>query len=128
MESVERPLRTLHQIPMDDAEELTGVSRRTLSTAVRNEVGRSDAEVAAEYRDSGHDLHYGGEELHRRYPQLAGLHTALRLLVEAEEERWQAAHPDQAFAPLLEFTDEQLVLRREYERWVDAIAEGRISR
>lgn len=121
-------LRTLHRIQMDDAEDLTGVSRRTLSEAVRSDAARSDAEVAAEYRAYAYDLHYGGEELHRRYPQLAGLYEALKLLMEAESERWQAMHPKEPFAPLMDLTEEQKVLHEEYRRRVDAIADGRLPR
>lgn len=128
LDDVSPNLRTLHRIQMEDAEELTGVSRRTLSEAARAAAERSDAEVAAEYRAYGYDLHYGGEELHRRYPQLAGLHEAIKLLSSTQSERWLAEHPDEVFVPLLDFTEEQLVLKNEYERRVNAIAEGRIVR
>lgn len=128
LEDVTAHLRTLHRIQMDDAEDLTGVSRRTLSEAVRSDTERSDAEVATEYRDYSYDLHYSGEELHRRYPQLAGLYEAFVLLMRAEDERWEKEHPDEPFAPLNDFTEEQLVLKNEYERRVNAIAEGRVPR
>lgn len=128
LEDVEPGISTIHRIQMDDAEDLTGVSRRTLSEAVRSETERSDADVATEYRNYSYDLHYGGEELHRRYPQLAGLYEAFMLLTRAESERWEKEHPDGSFAPLTDFTEEQLVLKNEYERRVNAIADGRVPR
>ncbi|MGW3197158.1 hypothetical protein ACWDBD_21720 [Streptomyces sp. NPDC001118] len=121
-------LRGHHRVQMDDAEDLTGISRRTLSDAVRNDTGRSDAEVAGEYRAYAYDLHYGGEELHRRYPQLAGLWEALKLLTDAQYERWRKDHPDELFEPLLDFTEEQLVLHEEYQRRVEAIRDRRPPR
>lgn len=128
LEGAAPEMRSNHRIQMDDAEELAGVSRRTLSEAARDGAERSDAEVAAEYRDYAYDLHYGGEELHRRYPRLAGLHDALLLLMEAESARWEAEHPDDPFGAPLALTEEQAVLRNEYERRVNAIAEGRTLR
>ncbi|MFF5265468.1 hypothetical protein ACFY4C_41875 [Actinomadura viridis] len=114
-----------HRIQMDDAEELTGLSRRTLSEAVGKTDVRSDAELAIEYQSYDYDLYYGGEELHRRYPQLAALYEARMLLAKAESERWHEEHPNESGFGPVEPTQGQLVLQDEYRRRVSAIAEGR---
>ncbi|NED31139.1 hypothetical protein [Streptomyces sp. SID8499] len=120
-------VRASYRLQLAAAEELTGVSRRTLSDATRTRpTERSDAAVAAEHRDYGYAMHRGGEDLHRRYPHLAGLHNALMLLDEVQRKRWLAEHPEAASPPLsLDYSADQWALKNEYERQVNAIAEGR---
>ncbi|MFF2226900.1 hypothetical protein ACFVV7_26700 [Streptomyces globisporus] len=119
--------RNLWRMDMEQAESHTGLSRRTLSTALADDSARSDAQVAAEYRAYGYDEHHGQAELHRRYPHLAGLHEAGRLLSRhsLQTESEQDLDSLLGFGPegLEESTQEQL-LRQEYRRQVDAIADG----
>lgn len=115
--------RTSPKIGMDDAQELTGLSRRTLSEAASTPpTSEADRELAARYRDYGYDLEEGGDELHRRYPRLAGLYEARMLLWREQTERWEAEHPDELFQPDLGVPAGVDCLEREYRRQVDAIA------
>ena len=134
----QKELGTSNKIDMEDAEQLTGVSRRTLSGAAGADYpgGRdprsmlwkdlSDRDLAAAVRDGADDGYGAEEELHRRYPVLAGLRLARHAVHEAARDRWSQAHPDELFEPL----DPDLGpawddLRRTYTAWVHAIAEGR---
>lgn len=118
------------RIPMDHAEEWTGMSRRTLSDAVGNPREMSDRELAAEYRAYGYDEHHGGAELHRRYPRLAGLYEAIMLLWRDQSDREEQELGDDADIFTILGTHEVTappgvdVLKREYARRVDAIADG----
>ncbi|MFD3889967.1 hypothetical protein [Streptomyces microflavus] len=119
--------RRLWKMGMEQAESHTGLSRRTLSTALADDSARSDAQVAAEYRAYGYDEHHGQAELHRRYPHLAGLDEARKLLshhsLQAESE--QGLDSMMGFGPQgLEESVQERLLRQEYYRQVDAIADG----
>lgn len=133
-------LGTDHKIVMDDAEDLTGVTRRTLSTAAGTVyppggkdprtlalANLSDQDLADTYRSYGYDLHYGGHVLHRRYPLLAGLDLALQIVRRGARERWQEEHPDAGlFDEPLDLTqpaDRDITLA--YRACVDAIADGK---
>ncbi|MFI2318415.1 hypothetical protein AMK17_37770 [Streptomyces sp. CB00072] len=114
------------RMDMEQAETLTGMTRRTLSTAVADDSARSDAEVASEYRAYRYDEHHGGEELHRRYPHLAGLHQARRLLSKEILRKYEEAHPEDLLGFDLDpgLSAEEQLLLDEYERQVDAIADS----
>jgi hypothetical protein len=90
---------------------------------------RTAASLAAEHRDYGYDLDHGGRELHRLHPELSGLYQARMLLWKAAAEKWEEGHPDAVFGSLDMPVDEAPVghdlLVEEYERRVNAIAEGR---
>lgn len=115
-----------YKLDMEQGETLTFVSRRTLSTAIADTSRISDQELAQQYRDYRYDLHYGGYELHRRYPWLAGMHDARMAL-------WEAQTDDQSDEQVLaEFMAPARivappggdVLKALYESAVNAIADG----
>jgi hypothetical protein len=110
------------KVAMDEAASHTMVTRRTLSAAIGDtDTGRaSDQELAAKYRDYGYDLFYGGYELHRRYPWLAGVHAARTALLNAVEEET----PDELWSLDTELPPGYDVLDKLYRDMVDAIAEG----
>lgn len=119
-----------YRIDMEQGEGLTEVSRRTLSTAIANPGRISDQELAQQYRDYGYDMHYGGYELHRRYPWLAGMHAAHMALwgaqIDAEADKQSI---EDLLAPVSEIVvpPGADVLKRLYESAVDVIADGEAS-
>ncbi|MFB7435255.1 hypothetical protein ACFCZ5_28380 [Streptomyces microflavus] len=117
--------RHLWRMDMEQAESHTGLSRRTLSTALADDSARSDAQVAAEYRAYGYDEHHGQAELHRRYPHLAGLHEAMQLLGRHSLQIQSEQHPEDLFGfEELEESVQEGLLRQEYRRQVDTIADS----
>lgn len=119
--------RNSWRVDMEQAEYHTGLSRRTLSTALADDSARSDAQVAEEYRAYGYDEHHGQAELHRRYPHLAGLHQARNLLSRhsLQTESEQGLDGMLGFGPEgMEESAQEKLLRQEYHRQVDAIADG----
>ncbi|WP_275466338.1 hypothetical protein [Streptomyces noursei] len=126
------------KIDMEDAEHLTGVTRRTLSGAAGADYpgGRnlhcmpwqdlSDRDLAAAVRDSADDGYDAEEELHRRYPVLAGLTLARKAVHDAAVDRWRDDHPDELFEPLeAGLPPAWDDITRVYTAWIRAIAEGR---
>ena len=97
--------------------------------ALASSTTRSAADLAAEHRDYAYDLDHGGRELHRLHPELSGLYQARMLLWKAAAEKWEEEHPDAMFGSLDMPVDDAPVgldfLVKEYERRVDAIAEGK---
>lgn len=90
---------------------------------------RSAADLAAEHRDYAYDLDHGGRELHRLHPELSGLYRARMLLWKAATEKWEEENPDALFGmsdtPVQEAPVGLDFLVKEYERRVNAIAEGK---
>lgn len=85
---------------------------------------RSAANRAAEHRAYAYDLDHGGRDLHRLHPELSGLYQARMLLWRAAAERREADHPDRDMpADEAPVGLDRLVV--EYERRVDAIADGK---
>ena len=80
-----------------------------------------DQHVAAEYRRYGYDRHYGGKELHQRFPRLAALDAARMGLLRED--------PNMTEDPLAPFPEEPppgwQELLNSYEELVRAVADGR---
>lgn len=117
------------EVPVEDAAELTGISRRTLSSAVTTPPGQSDQELARDaiaYRD---ESRFSVAELHRRYPELDGLLIARRAWWAAAEREWDEQNPDPSLEDDLFGGAEQpeavrIVLDAYWQR-IRNIAEGR---
>ncbi|MER7507103.1 hypothetical protein ABTX82_01940 [Streptomyces lavendulae] len=139
--ATQQRLGAKHKVDMGDAEILTGITRRTLSTAVANAYppeestaatmalqDLSDRDLAATYRAYGYDRSYGSDELHRRFPVLAGMQLALEVVVQQATDRWRAANPT------VNIIDEPLDvgveaaaidIQQAYRKIVDSIADGK---
>lgn len=80
-----------------------------------------DRHVAVEYRNYGYDIHYGGKELHQRFPRLAALDAARMGLLRED--------PNMPEDPLAPFPEEPppgwQELLNKYEELVRAVAGGR---
>lgn len=111
-----------YKIDMEQAENLTMFSRRTLSAAIGDTSRTSDRDLADHYRTARYDLHDGGHELHRRYPWLAGVHAARMALWSAQPEDTveELLKPNR---PIVAPPGDD-VLDTLYKQMVDAIADG----
>lgn len=78
--AAEHPAPSEYKVDMEQAADDTGLTRRTLSSAIGDTSQESDQDLAARHRDGGYDMEHGGYELHRRYPWLAGLWVAREAL------------------------------------------------
>ncbi|MFE3610416.1 hypothetical protein [Streptomyces goshikiensis] len=83
------------RLNMESAEEITGISRRTLSETVKSDGDRpSDPDLAREalaYRDRDRPC---VRQLHLRYPDLDGYVAASKALWQSVEAEWEEQHPN----------------------------------
>ncbi|MFD0405569.1 hypothetical protein [Kitasatospora sp. NPDC127116] len=128
------------RIDMEDAQTLTGLSRRTLSEAVgaastavptdRDFQTWSDRALAAHCRAYGSMSHDAPiVELHRRHPRLAGFNAAIKALQDVDFRRSTAANPDwfdmTANDDFGEPSADLQLLQSLYRQYIDAVADGR---
>ncbi|MFD9687331.1 hypothetical protein ACFWXO_16425 [Kitasatospora sp. NPDC059088] len=129
-------------IDMEDAADLTGVTRRTLSTAVgaaetetptsRDYRTWSDRALAADCLAYGRASHEDPvRELWLRYPDLAGLGAAVKTLQEAEFKQWSSENPSWFTMTADDLGSEPsaalLLLSSLYQQRLEAIAAGKAT-
>jgi hypothetical protein len=117
------------RLDMDQAEDHTRVTRRTLSEAVAQTDHQSDRELAQQYQAADYDdQDPAAKELLQRHPRLAGLRDAYWLLNQAGIDQWLADNPGYAMynMPLNEPSPspQENALREAFETAVQAIAGG----